>query len=113
MADVTKFGSWAQRSRCYEQRKVMDDMNDMNDFGHELRALDVMKNSGLWMTWMTLGWAQRLRCFEQHKVVDDKNNYRSRELRPLDSMNISRLRMIWTILGRELKVLDAMNSLGL
>ena len=80
--------SWAQGSRCYEQLRVVDDMNDSG------------LSSRLKMLWITQG-------------LDDKNNSRSRELRPLDSMNTSRLRMIWTILGRELKALDAMNSLGL
>ena len=83
---MNDFGLWALGSRCYEQLKVVDDMN----------------NSRL--------SAQSSRCFEQHKLVDDKNNLRSYELRSLDSMNILRLGMIWMILGRELKALDALKS---
>ena len=47
------------------------------------------------------------------RVMDDMNNLRSYELRPLDTMNNSRLWMIWTILHHTLKQLDAMNNLGL
>ena len=40
-------GLWGQGSRCYEQLKAMDDMN----------------NSG--------SWAQGSRCYEQLRVIDD------------------------------------------
>ena len=80
-------------------------------------------------------WAYNFGCYEELKVLDDMNSSRFYELSPLDAMNTSELRMIWTILGRkpmalndmnslrlwmtwmtpgsELKVLDAMNNLGL
>ena len=61
-------------------------MVDINDYDHELRVVDEMNDSGL--------SAQGSRYFEQNRVLDDKNNLRSRELRPLDFMNSSRLRMI-------------------
>ena len=38
----------AQGSRCYEQLKVLDDMNDSRS--HDLRPLDAMNNSRLKMT---------------------------------------------------------------
>ena len=44
--------SWAQGSSFYEQLKPVD---DMNDFGYELKALNAMGSVVLWMTWMTLG----------------------------------------------------------
>ena len=39
--------SSAQGSRCYEQLKIEDDMNESRSY--QIRALDVMNNSGLWM----------------------------------------------------------------
>ena len=53
------------------------------------------------------------RCYEQLRVVNDMNYSGSRDLRPLDAMNNSRLRMIWTILGCAFMTLNAKNSLGL
>ena len=52
MVDKNESGLWAQGSRCYEQLKVIDDMNDL---GSELKALNAMKSSRLWMTWATPG----------------------------------------------------------
>ena len=98
----------AQGSRCYEQLRVVEDMNDLGSyelrsldslnnsrqrmiwtiFGREPMTLDVMKNLGLWMTWMTKG------C----------------ELRALDVMNNSSLWLIGITLGHELRDLDYMNS---
>ena len=66
---MNDFVSCAHGSRCYEQVRVMDEMNDskllgqgyrfyeqlytvveMNDYGgHELRALNAMTNVGLWL----------------------------------------------------------------
>ena len=37
----------AQAFRCYEKLWAI---NGMATLGHELRALDVMQNSGLWLT---------------------------------------------------------------
>ena len=42
------YRSWAQSSWCYEQLSAMD---DMSHFVYEqIRALDVMNNSRLWLT---------------------------------------------------------------
>ena len=57
-------------SKCYEQLRVVVDMN----------------NSML--------STQGSRCYEQLRVVDDMNNLGSHELRSLDALNSSRLRMI-------------------
>ena len=53
------------------------------------------------------------RCYEQLRVVNDMNYSGSRDLRPLDAMNNSRLRMISMILIREPMDLNAMNNLAL
>ena len=81
--------SWAQGSRCYEQFKVVDDMNDSGS--RELRHLDAMNNLEMWIIWTILG----------------------RELKALDSMNSSRLLMTSSTLIHELKALDVMNDLEL
>ena len=71
---MNDYGSWTQDSTWYEKLKVGDDMNDsrsweegsrcyenlmgvdyMNDLGCELKNLDAMNNSKLWMTWTSLG----------------------------------------------------------
>ena len=41
---------WAQASRYIEKLRALVDMKDSNC---DLRNLDVMHSSGLWMTWMT------------------------------------------------------------
>ena len=58
-------------------------------------------------------YALGFRCYEQLINVDDMNDLRSCDLRLLDAMNNSSLRMIWTILGCEPMALNAKNSLGL
>ena len=55
----------------------------------ELKALDVMNNSGLWMTWTTLGY----------------------ELKPLDAMNRDVVDMKTS--GLKLSALKVMNNLEL
>ena len=45
--------SWAYNFGCYEELRVLDDMNDL--IFPELSPLDAMKSSGLRMTWMILG----------------------------------------------------------
>ena len=45
--------SEAQGSRCYEQLRVMDDMNNLGSY--ELRPLDSMNNIGLRMIQIILG----------------------------------------------------------
>ena len=42
------FGSGAQGSRSYEQLRVVDDMDDLGS--SELRSLNAMNCSGLWLT---------------------------------------------------------------
>ena len=39
--------SYAQGSICYEKLRIV---NDVKTPGHELRVLDAMNNSRLWMT---------------------------------------------------------------
>ena len=81
--------SYAQGSRCYEQLNIVDGIN--NKGSHELKPLDAMSSSGLWMIWMTLchelkamdnmndsgSWAHSLRYYEHVKVVVDMNDFRS------------------------------------
>ena len=58
-------------------------MDDMNDSGsHELKVEDTMNNSGLQITWATLG----------------------QELGVLDALSSLRLWMSWGTLGHELKL---------
>ena len=98
----------AQGSRCYEQLRVVDDMNNLGSyelwsldalnnsrlrmiwtiFCREPMTVNVMNNSGLWMTWTT----------QRH------------ELRALDVRNNSGLLMTGNTPGHELRALDAMNS---
>ena len=73
-------------SKCYEQLRAVDDMNDW--WSH----------------------AKGSRCYEQLRVVDGMNNSRSYELKALYAMNNSRLWTTWTIPVRDLKSLDAMNK---
>ena len=102
---------WAKASRFYEQLRVMYDMNDSRSWARgsrcyeQLRVVVDMKDYEL----CTLG----SRCYEQLINVDDMNGSRSRDLRLLDAMNNSSLRMIWMILGCEPMTLNAKNSLGL
>ena len=58
---------WAQVSKCYDQLRVV---NDMNDF----KSQDEI-----------------FRCYEQLKVLDNINDSRSRKLRALDARNNSGL----------------------
>ena len=67
---------WAKASRCYEQLRVVDDMNDFRS------------------------WDEGSRCYKQLKVVDDMNELESLELRPLDAMKSLGVLIIWTILSR-------------
>ena len=56
--------------------------------------------------------AQGSRCYEQLRVIDNMNHSRSCDLRALNAMNNSRLRMTLMILGCELMTLNAMNNIG-
>ena len=102
---------WAKASRCYEQLRVVDDMNDFRSWDEgsrcyeQLKVLVDMKEFKL--------CASGSRCYEQLKVVDDMNDLGSHDLRPQNAMNNSSLRTIWTILGFKPMTLNAKNSLGL
>ena len=121
-------GSRAQGSRCYEQLKFMVVMNNSS---YELKVIDAMNNSRLWMTWATLVQRPRalnamksldlwmisitwdpLSSYELLKVVDDVNDspslaqaYRCYEL--------LRLWMTWTTPGHELNDVNVINNSGL
>ena len=56
MEDMNDSDSWSQGSRCYEKLKAMV---DMNVFDRELKALDALNNSRLWMTWPNPGYELR------------------------------------------------------
>ena len=53
MEDMNDSVSWAQGSKCYEQLKVVDNMN--NSRSHELKLLDFKNDSLFWKIWMILG----------------------------------------------------------
>ena len=53
MEDMNDSVSWAQGSKCYEQLKVVDNMN--NSRSHELKLLDFKNGSLFWKIWMILG----------------------------------------------------------
>ena len=44
--------AWAQVSKCYEQPKVVDDINESGLWAQDSRC---MQSSSLVMTWTTLG----------------------------------------------------------
>ena len=50
---MSYFVSYAQGSRFYDQLRVVDDMNDLRS--SDLRPLDAMTISRLWMNGMILG----------------------------------------------------------
>ena len=103
--------SWAQRSRCYEQLRVMVDMNYSRSWVkgsrcyEEFRDVDDM-NDFMW-------WGQAFRCYDQHKVVDDMNDSGSHNPRPLDATCSLGRQVIWTTLGHEEKAINVMNNSGL
>ena len=80
---MNDFRSWAHGSKCYEQLRVMDNLES-----YELRPLNAMNNKGLRMIWMIIG------CEPMFQ----------------NAMNNLGLGMTWMTLGRVLKVLDAMNN---
>ena len=90
--DMNDCTSWHQASRCYEWLRAMDDINNFRSWapGYELKALNAMNYSRLWLTRMTLG----------------------HELRALNAMNNSRLRMTWMSPSFEPKALNTMNNSG-
>ena len=62
---MNDFRLWAQGSKYYEQLRGLDKMNEL--LSYVLKPLDSMNNSGLWMTWTTLG-------HERLRVVVDMND---------------------------------------
>ena len=82
-------GSQVKGSKCYEQFKDLDDMND-----------------SMW-------WGQGSRCYEQFRVVDDMNDLGSHEVRYLDAMSNLGLQVIWAILGYKEKAPNVINNSGL
>ena len=56
--------------------------------------------------------AQGSRCYKQLRVMDDMNDLGSLELRSIDVLYISRLRMIRTIFGCEPMTLNVMKTRG-
>ena len=83
MVDMNDLGLWAQGSRCYEQLKAVDHMN--NSECYELKPQDAMNNSWMRMILMILG----------------------REPMALITINNSEL---WIILCHELRVVNDMND---
>ena len=91
---MSYFRSLAKGSGCYEQLKVVDDMNDSGSL--ELKPLDGMNNLGVWMIWTILGHeTMNIKCYEQHRVIVDMNDSRSwgqgsrcyEQLKVVDDMN--------------------------
>ena len=61
--DMNDSKSWSHEFRWYEQLKVVDDMNDSGFL--ELRPLEGMNNSRVWMIWTILGYETvALKCYE-------------------------------------------------
>ena len=100
---------WHKASRCYEQLRVEDNMNESWPWPYgfkfykkrsalmtwripdrELRALYAMNSSGMWLRRMSP----------------------SHELNTLNVMNNSRLWVTWATLGHELPTLDVMKNSG-
>ena len=81
MDDTCHSLSWAQGYGCFEQLRIVNDMNDL--ISCELRSLDVMSSLELWMIWMIL-------CHEL-RVVDDMNEY---ELWAYDSWYYEQLKAV-------------------
>ena len=77
-------------------------------FGHELKALDTINNSGLWMNKQLRVMCLRPGRYEHFIIVDDMNDSKSHDLKPLNAMNNLGLRMIWMILGHEPMTLNVM-----
>ncbi|KAL6329703.1 hypothetical protein AAG906_027279 [Vitis piasezkii] len=83
--DMNDSRSFAQGSRCDEQVKVVNDMNDSR-CDEQVRAMDDLNDSR--------SYAQGSRCYEQLKalkVVVSTNDLGSHELKALDVVNSSRL----------------------
>ena len=101
----------AQGCECYEQLRVVDDMNDLGS--RELRPLDAMNNSELWIIW-TIPYREpkALNVMNTLGLLMTLTN-QGRELKALESMICSGFWMIWKTSIYELKALDAMNRLGI
>ena len=92
--DKSYSSSWAKGYGCYEQLSIMDDMSDLESrevkpinakysskllmiwiyLLHELRVVDDMNDSGLWVQsygwydWLRISWAQAFRWYEKLKI---------------------------------------------
>ena len=55
MDDKNHLGSYARCCRCNKWYEQLRAINDMKDLGRELKALDALKSSGLWMIRTTRG----------------------------------------------------------
>ena len=94
MDDMSYCGLLAQGFQCDDQLKVVDHMNYLGS--HELKPLDGMNKSGVWMIWTILGReTMALKCYEQHRLIVDMNDSGSwaqgsrcyEQLRAMDDMN--------------------------
>ena len=98
MDDMSYYGLLAKGFECDDQLKVVDDMNDSGS--HELKPLDGMNKSRVWMIWTILSReTMALKCYEQHKPIIDMNEFGSwaqgsrcyEQLKAMDDMNGFRL----------------------
>ena len=100
MNDINYSGSWAEGYGCYEKVSIMHHMNDSRS--HEVKPIDAMYNSKLWMIWIYL--------LHGLKVVDDMNEFGSW----VQSYGLyERLRIPWAQASRcyeQLRVKDNMND---
>ena len=106
--DMNDFMLSVWGSRCYEQHRVVDDMNNLGSC--ELQSLDALNSSRLRMIWTIF--------YHEHIMLNIMNNLRlwmtwttqGCEIGALDVMNNSSLWLIGITLGHELRDLDDMNS---
>ena len=92
----------------------------MNDLGsHELKSLDGMNKSRVWMIWTILGReTMALKCYEQHKPIVDMNEFGSwaqgsrcyEKLKAMANMNISRSWAQGIRCSQQLKAIDDMTN---
>ena len=133
MDDMNDSGSWAQASKCYEQLKIVDDMNDIWVMSLRLKVIWIAIGSEwherLWVLSSRLWTLSTTKGYRRHEALyimslglwmqstslgcGSHEWLLVCELRALHTMYRSRLSMTWKTPGHELKALDAMNSLGL
>ena len=110
MDDICHFGSWPQGYVCFEQLRIMNDMNDL--ISCELRPLDVVSSLGLWMIWMILHHELRAMDDMNDSELWVQNSRYSKQLKVVVSMNDSGLWAQGSKWYDKLKVVDNMNDLG-